>query len=159
MALARFLTLLTGITVAITVVSTSLVSAVPTELTQKLASLKQSQQRWLEIDLSEQKLTAWQGGKANYSTIVSTGKPTTPTHTGIFSIQRKLPQDRMQGEDYNLPRVPHVMYYHEGYAIHGAYWHHQFGTPVSHGCINLPLPAAEKIYEWTAMGTPIVIHE
>ncbi|MFB6277203.1 MAG: L,D-transpeptidase family protein [Halothece sp.] len=159
-ALASFLTRVIGIAVAIPVImQTTVVSALPAELAQKLANLKQSQQRWLEVDLSEQTLTAWQGGTKNYTTIVSTGKPDTPTHTGIFTIQRKLPQDRMRGEDYNLPNVPHVMYYHRGYAIHGAYWHHQFGTPVSHGCVNLPLPAAEEIYEWIPMKTPVVIHE
>jgi lipoprotein-anchoring transpeptidase ErfK/SrfK len=135
------------------------VVAAPTELTQTLNELKSSQQRWLEIDLSDQQLIAWEGGTTRYTTTVSTGKPSTPTHSGIFTIQRKLPEDRMRGADYDVPNVPDVMYYHRGYAIHGAYWHNQFGTRVSHGCVNLPLEAAAQIYEWTSIGTPVVIHD
>jgi lipoprotein-anchoring transpeptidase ErfK/SrfK len=161
--LARFIPSLLGIGVAITVIGmvlpTPVLAETSTRLAQKLNSLKKSEQRWLEVDLSEQQLTAWQGGTSRYQTIVSTGKPATPTHSGIFSIQRKLLEDRMRGADYDVPNVPHVMYYDRGYAIHGAYWHNQFGTRVSHGCINLPLAAAEEIYEWTPMGIPVIIHE
>jgi lipoprotein-anchoring transpeptidase ErfK/SrfK len=161
--LARFIPSLVGIIMGITVMAmmmpTAVLAETSTRLAQKLESLKKSEQRWLEIDLSEQQLTAWQGATSHYQTIVSTGKTATPTHSGIFSIQRKLRQDRMRGADYDVPNVPHVMYYHRGYAIHGAYWHNQFGTRVSHGCINLPLEAAEEIYEWTPMGIPVVIHQ
>ena len=161
--LTRLITSFVGIAVAITLgetcLSTAVLATLPPAISQQIETLKKSQKRWLEVDLSEQQLTAWQGGTPSYSTIVSTGKPATPTLSGIFTIQRKLPQDRMRGADYDVPNVPDVMYYHRGYAIHGAYWHNQFGTPVSHGCINLPLEAAQNLFEWTPLGTPVVIHE
>lgn len=146
--------------VTFAMVMPSAVFATPSsEVSEKLAALKTSEQPWLEVDLSEQELTLWQGGETQYTTIVSTGKADTPTETGIFTIQRKLLEDRMRGDDYDLSHVPHVMYYHRGYAIHGAYWHNQFGTPVSHGCVNLPLPAAKEIYESIPIGSPVVIHD
>lgn len=152
-----------GIVTAVTVgemwLSTTVFAELPSAISQRIETFKKSQKRWLEVDLSEQQLTAWQGGTPTYSIIVSTGKPATPTRSGIFTIQRKLPQDRMRGADYDVPNVPDVMYYHRGYAIHGAYWHNKFGTPVSHGCINLPIKAAHNLFEWTPLGTPVVIHE
>ncbi len=117
------------------------------------------QQRWLEIDLSDQRLFAWEGKTQVHAVIVSTGKSSTPTPTGKFAIQQKLPQQRMQGAGYSLPNVPHVMYYSGNYAIHGAYWHNNFGVPVSHGCINLAPDQARWFYDWASMGTPVVIHE
>lgn len=161
--LARLISSLAGIIVVLTAVETWLPTRVlaelPTAIAQRIETLKKSQQRWLEVDLSDQQLRAWQGENPSYTTIVSTGKPVTPTYPGIFTIQRKLPQDRMRGADYDVPNVPDVMYYHRGYAIHGAYWHNQFGTPVSHGCINVPLEAAQQLFQWTSVGTPVVIHE
>ena len=116
-------------------------------------------QRWLEIDLSDQRLFAWEGNTQVHAVIVSTGKSGTPTRIGEFSIQQKLPQQRMQGAGYNLPNVPHVMYYSGNYAIHGAYWHNNFGVPVSHGCINVAPDQASWFYNWAAVGTPVIIHE
>jgi lipoprotein-anchoring transpeptidase ErfK/SrfK len=49
------------------------------------------------------------------------------------------------------------MYFYEGYAIHGAYWHNRFGTPVSHGCVNLPVQQARKLYNWASVGTLVVV--
>ena len=118
-----------------------------------------SEQRWLEIDLSDQRLFAWEGNTRVHAVIVSTGKSSTPTRTGKFTIQQKIPQQRMQGAGYNLPNVPHVMYYSGNYAIHGAYWHNNFGIPVSHGCINVAPDHARWFYDWASVGTPVVIHE
>jgi lipoprotein-anchoring transpeptidase ErfK/SrfK len=64
----------------------------------------------------------------------------------------------MRGKGYDIPDVPYTMYFYEGYAIHGAYWHHRFGTPVSHGCVNLPVRQAHKLFNWTPMGTLVVVH-
>ena len=154
-----FLVIAVAITLGETWLPTSVLAELPPEMSQQIETLKKSKKRWLEVDLSEQQLTAWQGENPQYRTIVSTGKPATPTLSGIFAISRKLSQDRMRGVDYDVPNVPDVMYYHRGYAIHGAYWHNQFGTPVSHGCINLPLEAAQTLFEWTPVGTTVVIHE
>ena len=59
---------------------------------------------------------------------------------------------------YDLPNVPHVMYFYRDYAIHGAYWHNNFGRPMSHGCVNLSNSAAKWMYGWATVGTPVVVH-
>lgn len=119
--------------------------------------LKRSGQRWIEINRRSQTLTAWQGNKQVYAVIVSTGKSDTPTPTGIFNIQAKYPTARMQGEDYNVPDVPNVMYYSGNYAIHGAYWHRSFGIPISHGCTNVAPDHAAWLYKWASVGTTVVV--
>ncbi|MCY7333077.1 MAG: L,D-transpeptidase [Pseudanabaena sp. CAN_BIN31] len=124
---------------------------------QDIQRLKRSRQRWIEIDRRSQTLTAWQGSRQAYSVIVSTGKSATPTPTGLFNIQTKYSTARMQGEDYNIPDVPHVMYYSGNYAIHGAYWHRSFGIPISHGCTNVAPDHAAWLYRWAAVGTPVVV--
>ncbi len=137
----------------------SLADSPPAVIAQKMETLKQSAQPWIEIALSDQHLFAWSGKKQIFTAIVSTGKPATPTYTGIYTIQRKYPQDRMRGADYDIPDVPNVLYYDRGYALHGAYWHSNFGTPVSHGCINLPVNNAQWLFDWSQVGTSVIIHE
>mgnify|MGYP003460790367 CR=1 FL=1 len=82
----------------------------------------------------------------------------TPTHSGIFNVETKRLRDRMRGFGYDIANVPYAMYYDRGYAIHGASWHNRFGTPISHGCINLPVDTAKWLFEWTSVGTPVFIH-
>lgn len=125
----------------------------------KIDRLKQSDERWIEIDLSEQHLFAWDGKDRTFSTVISTGKAQTPTHPGIYTIQRKYPLDRMRGADYDVPNVPNVLYFDRGYALHGAYWHNNFGVPTSHGCVNLPVGNAEWLFDWAKIGTPVIIHQ
>ncbi len=114
--------------------------------------------RWIEIDISDQHLTAWQGDVPIFETIVSTGKPGYRTLPGVFHVYRKYEQTRMTGADYDTPDVPWTMYYSGGFAIHGAYWHNNFGTPVSHGCVNLRVPEAKALYEWAPMGAEVVVN-
>ncbi|MCY7272727.1 MAG: L,D-transpeptidase [Phormidesmis sp. CAN_BIN44] len=123
-----------------------------------MMKLKKSNQRWIEVDLTKQRLIAWQGKTPFRAVIVSTGKAATPTLTGVFQIQSKLRLARMQGDDYDLPDVPFTMYYSGGYAIHGAYWHRSFGTPVSHGCVNVAIDHAKMLFDWASIGTAIVVH-
>lgn len=137
----------------------ALAQGISAPITQEIIALKDSQKRWLEIDLSRQRLTAWEGDQPIYSVMVSTGKKETPTIPGVFAIQSKRSLDRMQGSDYDVPDVPYAMYYHRGYAIHGAYWHNRFGTPVSHGCINVPVDQAQWLFHWTSLNTPVIIHK
>lgn len=131
--------------------------------TQTIASavtdLKASGSRWLEIDLSSQRLYAWEGDRQVYAVIVSTGKSATPTPPGVFAIQTRHRYARMQGDDYDIGDVPYTMYYHRGYAIHGAYWHNRFGTPVSHGCTNVAVDHAKWFFNWASVGTPVVVHD
>lgn len=114
--------------------------------------------KWIEVVIAEQRLTAWENGRAVMSTLVSTGAQHTPTPRGTFRIYRKYAKQRMRGPDYDLPNVPYVMYFrHGGYALHGAYWHTDFGRPRSHGCVNLPIHAAAWLYRWAPRGTIVVI--
>ncbi|MBD2386879.1 L,D-transpeptidase [Cylindrospermum sp. FACHB-282] len=113
--------------------------------------------RRIEIDLSEQRVRAWEGKKLVYSFRTSTGKSSTPTPVGKYRINSKYRTNRMRGRGYDIPDVPYAMYFYKGYAIHGAYWHKRFGTPVSHGCVNLPVQQARKLYNWTQMGTLVVV--
>jgi len=119
-----------------------------------------SEKRWIEVDLSDQTLRAWNGNDLYLQTLVSTGLPWWPTPTGEFRIWIKLRATKMEGGEgryyYNLPNVPFVMYLTneevpkwKGYGLHGTYWHHDFGRPHSHGCVNLPTDIAEKLYYWT----------
>ena len=125
---------------------------------QKLQNLQQSNQRWIEIRLATQRLIAWEGGKPVYAVIVSTGKADAPTRSGVFAIQTRYRTASMKGENYNVPDVPYTMYYSGNYAIHGAYWHNRFGTPISHGCVNVAVNHAKWLFNWVSIGTPVVVH-
>jgi LysM repeat protein len=114
--------------------------------------------KWIDIDLSSQRLTAMEGNTAVQSMVVSTGIARYPTPTGRFRILSKYPSVNMSGPGYYLPGVPHTMFFYRGYAIHGTYWHNNFGTPMSHGCINLTRADAAWIYSWAPVGTQVVIH-
>jgi hypothetical protein len=120
--------------------------------------------KWIEVDLTNQYLRAWQYDQRVYGTYVSTGTWRTPTPAGTFRVYHKILSHAMSGgtpgvDYYYLPNVPHSMYFREGgYAIHGAYWHSNWGTPMSRGCVNLPLGAAEWLYNWTPVGTTVWIH-
>jgi lipoprotein-anchoring transpeptidase ErfK/SrfK len=64
------------------------------------------------------------------------------------------------GESYNVPKVPDVLYFtNRGHAIHGTYWHENFGVPMSHGCINLPMDVADWMYAWAPLGMAVLIVE
>jgi lipoprotein-anchoring transpeptidase ErfK/SrfK len=115
--------------------------------------------RRITINLTEQTLTAWQGDVVVMHTKVSTGRPATPTVKGRYQIRTKVPVQRMRGPGYNLPNVPSVMYFFRGYAIHGAYWHNNFGQRMSYGCVNMRLDEAAALYEWASIGTEVYVHD
>ncbi len=112
------------------------------------------------VDLSTQHLYAFEDNKQVFDFPVSTGKwGSTPT--GSFNIWIKLRYTRMSGGDsaigtyYNLPNVPYTMFYYNkdvpksmGYSIHGAYWHNNFGHPMSHGCVNMKIEEVAQLYSW-----------
>ncbi len=114
--------------------------------------------RWIEVNLSNQTLTAWQGDVAVLSTYISSGVAATPTVTGRFRIGTKYPSQRMIGPGYDLPGVTSVMYFYGAYAIHGAYWHNNFGMPMSHGCVNMRDGEAAMLYNWAPAGTEVYVH-
>jgi len=113
--------------------------------------------KWIEVNLSNQTLTAWQGNVAVLHTSVSTGTSRTPTVTGRYRIGTKYSSQHMSGPGYSLPGVPWVMYFFQGYAIHGTYWHSNFGTPMSRGCVNMRTAEAKFLYEWAPAGTEVVV--
>ena len=111
-------------------------------------------EKWIEVDLYEQTLAAYEGDRMVYATLVSSGLPWWKTITGLFRIQTKIDVNKMSGRDgysdyYFLEDVPWTMYFHGGYALHGAYWHDSFGKTHSHGCVNLPVADAKWLFEWT----------
>jgi LysM repeat protein len=114
--------------------------------------------KWIEVNLSEQTLTAWQGDVSVMHTSISSGRSGTPTVTGRFTIGNKYRAQRMSGPGYDLPNVPWVMYFYSAYAIHGAYWHTNFGAPASHGCINMRVNESEMLYSWAPAGTEVYVH-
>jgi len=114
--------------------------------------------RWIEVNLTEQRVYAWEGDVLMNSFIVSTGTWATPTVTGTFSIWNKTRIQTMSGPGYSLPNVPFVMYFYKDYGFHGTYWHNNFGTPMSHGCVNLTIPDSEWLYNWASYGTTVKVH-
>ena len=118
---------------------------------------------WIDINLSAEYLTVWDGSIVLAETYVSTGREGFETPTGTFYVNAKVEIQTMEGllggEYYNVPDVPYVMYFTDvGHAIHGTYWHDNFGTPMSHGCINLPMGFAEWLYGMAGEGTRVEIH-
>lgn len=118
--------------------------------------------KWIEVNVSTQRMYVYQNGQVVRTFLVSTGKPSTPTPLGTFYIWEKLTLQTMIGADYVQPNVPYINYFdHSGDAIHGNYWRPasvfgNYGT--SHGCVGLEVSDAEWVYEWAPIGTPIVIH-
>ncbi|MDP2964984.1 MAG: L,D-transpeptidase family protein [Pelolinea sp.] len=113
---------------------------------------------WMEIDLTNQMLYAYRDNQLISGFKVSTGTSSHKTVTGTFKIFSKYPAITMSGPGYNLPDVPYSMFFYKGYSIHGTYWHHNFGTPMSHGCVNMNTVDAAWIYANAPVGTYIMVH-
>jgi hypothetical protein len=119
------------------------------------------------VNRTMQTLRAYDGDDVFMSLPVSTGLELTPTPTGTFSVFKKMPSRYMQGpipgvsdDYYDLPGVPWDLYFTaEGAAIHGAYWHIDFGNRHSHGCVNLPPDKAHELYDWADLGTLVVVED
>lgn len=112
----------------------------------------------ISVDLAKQRLYAHEGDKKVFEFPVSTGK-WGRTPTGDYKIWIKLRFTRMTGgsgnDYYDLPNVPYVMFFYNnevsksrGFSLHGAYWHNNFGYPMSHGCVNIRPEDAAKLYQW-----------
>ena len=114
----------------------------------------------IEVDLTRQRTYAFEGDKLVHDFIISSGK-WDRTPTGTFYIWTKISSQKMSGGSkelgtyYYLPNVPYIMFFyndkvakHIGYSFHGTYWHENFGTPQSHGCINMKTPEAKILFEW-----------
>lgn len=118
-------------------------------------------ERWIHVNLSTQTLVAFEGDTPVFETLVSSGLPQWPTVTGLYRTYMKYESQTMNGYllgyDYYLPDVPYVMYFYEDYAIHGTYWHNSFGTPMSHGCVNVSTPDAGWLFNWAPVGTAVEV--
>lgn len=112
---------------------------------------------WVEVDLYEQTVAAYEGDRMVYATLVSTGLPRFETNEGLFTTYTHYREWPMWGGDvgddyYYLQDVPHTMFVDDEIALHGAYWHDNFGYKQSHGCVNMPVRAAEWVFYWMEDG-------
>ncbi|HCM37237.1 MAG: hypothetical protein UV61_C0024G0016 [Candidatus Gottesmanbacteria bacterium GW2011_GWB1_43_11] len=156
----------------------------PRKLAQVLGDTNGAAKR-IEVDLTNQHVYAFEGDKKVFDFLISSGKwGLTPT--GTFTIQYKTRSQLMKGGTqalgtyYYLPNVPYVQFFgnseipwSKGFSFHGTYWHNNFGHPMSHGCINMRIEDAEKLYYWATPelngkasikatsenpGTPVIIY-
>lgn len=125
----------------------------------QLPSVAQSgDTRWIDVDLTHQAVYAYEGSNMVNSFIVSTGTWQYPTVTGQYNVYVKYRYADMHGPGYFLPNVPYVMYFYKSYGLHGTYWHHNFGHPMSHGCVNLQTDDAAWLFNWASIGTLVNVH-
>lgn len=132
---------------------------------KKMPAWGKNGEKWIDVNLTKQVLVAYEGTKAVYATLISSGEAglgdhetTKSTKRGIFRIHTKYISITMDsdavGEEFELRDVPYVQYFEDGYALHGAYWHDKFGKPKSHGCINLSPEDARRLFWWTEPQVP-----
>lgn len=130
---------------------------VPLPTLEPLYSSKNGE-RWIDVDLTNQRTYAYEGDTIVNSFIVSTGTWLTPTVTGKYRVYLKYESAKMSGPGYYLPNVPYIMYFYGSYGLHGTYWHNNFGTPMSHGCVNLRTEDAHWLFDWASIGTVVNVH-
>jgi lipoprotein-anchoring transpeptidase ErfK/SrfK len=156
----------------------------PEEITPLSPDVPPEKKR-IDISIGQQTLTAYEYDKEVFRTKVSTGlDKEVPgelpwrTPTGKHNVLSKMPSQYM-GDDpitsdisgYALPGVPWVSYFYEtGVAIHGTYWHNNYGVPMSHGCVNMRPEEAKWIFRWSTpapkagsretrgLGTVVIVH-
>lgn len=119
-------------------------------------------ERWVDVNLSTQTMRAYEGDTVVYTTLISSGTWDHPTVTGQFRVwltyESQTMDGRLLGYDYYLEDVPYVMYFYQDYALHGTFWHSNFGTPMSHGCVNLATSDAAWLYNFVSIGTLVNVH-
>jgi hypothetical protein len=136
---------------------------------QRPPSWAASGRKWIDVSILRQSLVAYEGTRPVYVTLVSTGadglgdpKKTRSTILGAFLIHTKHVTVTMDGDErkdeFDFRDVPFVQYFTEGFALHGAYWHDEFGTPRSHGCVNLAPIDAAWLFGWTDPDVPAGWH-
>jgi hypothetical protein len=114
-------------------------------------------EQWLHVDLDQQVLVAYEGDRPVLATLVSSGKAGFEPPVGLYRVHKKYATATMSGPDpeagtYVVEDVPWTMYYWGSYALHGAYWHDEFGRVRSHGCTNVPPIDAHWLFHWSAPG-------
>lgn len=120
--------------------------------------------QYIEVDVASQIMKTYEFGRLRDSSKVSTGLTKFPTPLGNFSVQRKIEEKTYEwsygpqhADNYSLPNVKHNLMFNWPYYLHGAYWHSNFGNRMSHGCVNLPLDYAEKLYAWAQVGAAVTV--
>lgn len=121
-------------------------------------------QKRIDIDLSEQRLRYYFGDIMVNDILISSGLSATPTPVGTFYVQIKRPfvwyfGRNRNGSTYNYPKTKWNLQFLPHYYIHGAYWHNNFGHPMSHGCVNVSYKDMEQLYNFAKVGAQIFIHE
>lgn len=111
------------------------------------------------VVLNTQTAYAYENGQLMRRALMSSGMPDTPTVQGDFKVRTKVRSQRMSGDDYDLDNVEWVMYFKWEYAIHGAWWHNNFGEPMSHGCVNMTNADAKWFYDFAPIGTPVHVRQ
>ncbi|MHB0871125.1 MAG: L,D-transpeptidase [Chloroflexota bacterium] len=129
----------------------------------------QYQGRWIDVNVTEQLLTAYEGAKPVHMMVISSGRPEYPTPMGSFTILKRVYNETMTSasvpwvrDSYNLKDVLFTQYFTgQGAALHLAYWKtpESFGIPTSHGCVGMPYKEAEWLWNWARVGTPVYVHE
>jgi uncharacterized protein YgiM (DUF1202 family) len=122
--------------------------------------------KWVNINITQQVVTAYDNGTPVKVTLTSTGTAKNPTEIGVWKIYYRLPKQDMKGgslaagDYYFLKDVPYPQYFHNsGEGLHGTYWHDDFGRPRSHGCVNLSTPMSEWFYKWANVGVTVWVHK
>lgn len=119
-----------------------------------------AREKWLDVDLDQQVVVAYEGPTPVYATLVSTGIAKWPTPPGVYRIWVKFAETDMNGQmgdeqPYSVATVPWTMFFAKDLAFHTAYWHDHFGEPKSHGCINLSPLDARALYFWATPEVPL----
>jgi len=122
--------------------------------------------RWISVNLYEQTVTAYEAGELKFATVSSTGRNGFWTKPGLFQVWAKLERTDMSGgvpgdadNYYFLQDIPWVLYFDQGRALHGTYWHAKFGTPTSRGCVNLGFADANWFFEFSQMGSWVYVFD
>ena len=126
--------------------------------------------KYVEVDLTTQRAFTFENGQRLKEYIISSGK-WDRTPIGTFTIWTKIRSQKMSGgskltgDYYYLPNVPYIMFFYNaahpktaGFSLHGTYWHHNFGVPMSHGCINMKTEDAAEVFSWADVGTEVRIY-
>lgn len=115
----------------------------------------------ITVDLATQSLKYFEGTKLIGEFAISSGLPGTPTPTGQYSVIKKIPSAHYIGQNYDYPHTKWNLLFKPqakgNLYIHGAYWHNNFGHPMSHGCINAAYDKIQPLYDWVDLGTKVVI--
>jgi lipoprotein-anchoring transpeptidase ErfK/SrfK len=124
--------------------------------------------RWIEVNIDPfgQTMSVYDKGQLVFATLIGSGIKSFYTRPGLFKIYEKKPTDTMTGsferdklDFYSLSDVPWTMYYDEGRALHGAYWHARWGNLISHGCVNLSVGDAHWLYDWAHIGDWVYVFD